>query len=282
MPSGEALTSSAVRPRCAGASRPISASTSPLLVKPRSAPRRSASSEASIQSGRAVPGGVTRWRQRADPTLELVVVPAVSANPAAASTMSALAARGVEQRVDRDHRAGAGESPLGEVAVGEVGERVGAEQHEHVDAAVGGGREDALGVEAGGGGNGRPGAGEPVPALVEGDPARQQPGARPMSRAPLTFARRSAGRNRASGRAATTARGGVDEAGGRLGERRPAEHHRERPGRTAAMSAAGLVARRPPGPRRCPCRRRSWRRAPAPARPASPGRGCSEALASAS
>ena len=53
-----------------------------------------------------------------------------------------------QERVDGDHPPGAGERPPGQLGVGEVAERVGPEEHEEVEVTVGGGREDAGGVEA--------------------------------------------------------------------------------------------------------------------------------------
>ena len=53
-----------------------------------------------------------------------------------------------EERVDRDDEPGRVERVRGQRAVGEVDERVGAEQHERVDLARGRGGEDAGGVEA--------------------------------------------------------------------------------------------------------------------------------------
>ena len=58
---------------------------------------------------------------------------------------------------------------VGEVAVGEVAERVGAEQHEHVDAAVGRGlRGCRVASRPGSAGTPRPRAGEPVAARRRG------------------------------------------------------------------------------------------------------------------
>ena len=119
-------------------------------------PSRRLSSAASIQSSRAVPGGVTLRATVLTRPSTLVVVPSTSAGPAAASTTSACCADGGEEPIDGDHRAGAGEGAGGQVGVGEVGERVGTEQHEHVDLPVGGGLQDPGGVEASSGGDRRP------------------------------------------------------------------------------------------------------------------------------
>ena len=99
-------------------------------------------------------------------------------------------------------------------AVGEVGERVGAEQDQRVDLAVGRGPQDAVGVEAARVGQRRPHVGEPVaaPASSATRPG-SRPGAMPMSSAPRTLPRRSAGRKRAPGTARRHGGSGVDDAG---------------------------------------------------------------------
>ena len=66
-----------------------------------------------------------------------VVVPDFSANAAAASTTSASCDRLRRVRVDRDHAPSARDRPSGEVGVGAVVERVGSEQDQDVDLAVG-------------------------------------------------------------------------------------------------------------------------------------------------
>ena len=110
----------------------------------------SASSTAIIQSGRDVPATETFWPTFVTRPSRFVVVPDFSPYAAAASTTSAAAVESVRNVSTAMIAAGAGEGPAGEVGVGEVVERVGAEQHEQVDAPVGGGGEDAGGVEAAG------------------------------------------------------------------------------------------------------------------------------------
>jgi hypothetical protein len=53
--------------------------------------------------------------------------------------------RRVDEQVDRDQPVDPLERPLGEIAVGEVAQRVGTEQHEGRDAAIGRGLENAAG-----------------------------------------------------------------------------------------------------------------------------------------
>ena len=66
-------------------------------------------------------------------------------------------AAGIEQRVDADDGASAGEATGGKFGIGHIGERIGAEQHEHVDGTLGGGTQDAGGVAASCSGRGGPG-----------------------------------------------------------------------------------------------------------------------------
>ena len=72
----------------------------------------------------------------------LVVVPLFSPYAAAASTTSADALRLGEERVDGDDARRTGHHPPGQVGVGEVGERIAAEQHEALDLAGGSGLGD--------------------------------------------------------------------------------------------------------------------------------------------
>ena len=126
------------------------------------------------------PGGARRrdlLAEPADPALE-VGGGAVDLGEAGGRQHDVgLADRLGEEHVDGDDRAGAGQAPLGEVAVGEVGQRVGAEQHQRVDRPSAAACEDAGGVEARLG-RARVGQalGEPVAAVVERDPAGQEPG----------------------------------------------------------------------------------------------------------
>ena len=82
----------------------------------------------------------------------------------------------VEERVEGDHRPGAGQRPLGQPSIGNVAQRVGAQQHEGVDLAVSGGLQDADSVEPVGIGNRRPRLREPGGAVGTANPARQQTG----------------------------------------------------------------------------------------------------------
>ncbi len=59
-------------------------------------------------------------------------------------------------------------------AVGEVLDEIGAEEHEGVDGARGGGLEHARGVEPAPRGDATPRVGEVVAAGIEGDPAGQE------------------------------------------------------------------------------------------------------------
>ena len=105
--------------------------------------------------------------------------------------------------VDRDDEPGAEHGPHASWASGKSATGVGAEQHQTADAAPAGGLQDP-------GGRARPGAGRasapvvlvPGPTGVERRPGRAaHPGARPMSRAPCTLARRKAGEKSHAGQA---------------------------------------------------------------------------------
>ena len=80
-------------------------------------------------------------------------------------------ARRIEDRVDRDHGAGAGEGTGGKVLIGKIAQGVGAEEDEHVDPTVGGGPQDSLGVEASGRGHLCPAGFVPIAPIVESDAA---------------------------------------------------------------------------------------------------------------
>ena len=110
-------------------------------------PSRRPSSAASIQSSRAVPGGVILRVTVLIRPSRLVVVPSISVGPLAASTTSACWAEAVRKRSTAITVPAPATPAGGQVGVGEVGERVGAEQDEHVDLAAGGGLQDAGGVE---------------------------------------------------------------------------------------------------------------------------------------
>ena len=75
-----------------------SAQMSAADMKPRSTPRRSARSTATIQSGRDVPGEVTLRVTRLTRPSRLVKVPSTSVGPAAGNTTSALATLPVANR----------------------------------------------------------------------------------------------------------------------------------------------------------------------------------------
>ncbi len=86
-----------------------------------------------------------------------------------------LLGRGREELVERDQGGHLGQRLAGQVLVGEVGERVGPEQHQHLDPAVGGGLQDAGGVEARLLGHRAPRPREPLATGVECHAAREQP-----------------------------------------------------------------------------------------------------------
>ena len=159
------------------------------------------------------------------------MVPARSAEAGGRQHDVGLRGRRGEERVDGDDEAGAGERPAGQVAVGEVGERVGAEQHQRLDLAVGRGREDAGGVEArlGRARCPTPSANQ-SPAVVERRPARA------AARAPGPCRGRR-GRCPGAGRTGTGRRAG-------RGQRRRRRRRCRRPTRPAT-AGRGRRPRRP-------------------------------------
>ena len=115
-PAAGAASAASVQPEYAGATRSISAQIPSRDSKPRSAPRRSASSVAITQSARATPGGTTLAARRVTRPSRFVVVPPRSAYPAAGSTTSASIDEALSDGVDRDEELDALERPGGEVA----------------------------------------------------------------------------------------------------------------------------------------------------------------------
>ena len=76
------------------------------------------------------------------------MVPSVSVGPLAARTTSACWADAVRKRSTAITVRAPATAAGGQVGVGEVGERVGAEQDEHVDLAAGRRLQDPGGIEA--------------------------------------------------------------------------------------------------------------------------------------
>ena len=69
-----------------------------------------------------------------------------------------------------------GQRPAGQVAIGEVGQRVRPEEDQRLQPALGGGGQDAGGVEPPPGGDPAPGGLEPRPSGIERDPPGQEAG----------------------------------------------------------------------------------------------------------
>ena len=183
-------------------------------------PSRSASSAAIIQSGRDVPRGVTFWATAVHPPLE-VGRRAVLLAERGRREHHVGQLRGLgEERVDGDDPAGAGQRPAGEVGVGAVGDRVGAEQDEQSI------RPSAAAVR--------------MPMA-----SSRRPGASPSCRAPTTLPRRSAGSTLAPGQAASTARQRRRRpASCRLGQVGPAGDDHDRPGAELVATSCSASARR--------------------------------------
>ena len=176
--------------------------------RPRLVTEGAARSTAMIQSARAVPGGVTFCASGLTRPSRLVKVPSTSVGPAAASTTSACAHGVVDEQVDRDDALDRWRAPRrASIGVGEVAERVGAEQHERGDATVGRCFEDAARVEStlrrAVAATAARSASRPASRLTR---PGTRPGARPMSSAPCTLPRRNADKKRTPGTPAASAR----------------------------------------------------------------------------
>ena len=191
-------------------------------------------------------------------------MPSTSAKPAAGRTTAAVGDAGRGELVDGHHRGRAGQAPGGQVAIGEVRERIGPEQDQHVDGPVGGGRQDAGAVQAPLRGQARPMRGVPRPGGLQADPTGQQAGGQ-------THVQRAAH----VAPAQTHQEAGVGLAGQQRRRPRPPPIDRTRPP-TGARAPPGSgrpppARRRRPGrgrrPRRRRCRAAARRAALGPPRP---------------
>ena len=172
--------------------------------KPRSVPSRDETSAASIQSARAVPGGVTRCERVLTRPSILVVVPAFSAKPAAASTTSArlldaLRAVSTASTVRAPVRPRSAKSASGKSARGSAPRRTSTSMRPSAAAR----RMPSVSRPSATGSAGQISEYHSRASSRVTRPGRR-PGARPMSRAPRTLERRSAERKVVSGRAART------------------------------------------------------------------------------
>ena len=166
-------------PAWAGATRSTSSHRSVTLAAPRSPPRRTASSAATIQSGQACPGGTSFGDRRGHASLDVGGGSRALMGDGHGQDHVGQGGRGAEQRVDGHHQLGALEGLRGQGAVGEVPERVGAQEHDRPHLAVGQGAQHARRVTAPFGGHRAPRRLEPRPALVEADAPGQHPGCEP-------------------------------------------------------------------------------------------------------
>ena len=167
----------------------------------------------------------------------------------------------------------------GEVGVGEVGQRVGAEQDEHVDLALGGGLQDARWRRgpAAAARAAQPRSLEPAGPVRQGHAAREEPGREPHVEGAVHVAAPQRAEEPHLGVGGVDRGGGGDDAVGGLGQVGPPEDDGDRTGgqqrpRRPAMAlgldAADLLVGR---------RRRA---APRTTSPAAPGRCSSVAAAS--
>ena len=202
-PSGSSSRASIVIPAWAEESRSISIQAEAASVIARSAPRRKPNSAAIIQSGRAVPGGVTFWRTVLTRPSRLVVVPSTSAAPAAGNTMSTAAddelstvSRAITVRAPFRPREASSRS--GKSASGSAPSSTRVSIRPSAAAA----RMPAVSrpVSAGTVPQASPNQSRPSSSVTR--PGRN-PGTRPISMAPCTLARRRPDKNFTLGKAAT-------------------------------------------------------------------------------
>ena len=133
----------------AATSAAMSAVTSPTVDTPRSAwsapndrsPIISPSSTAIIQSGRLVPVGGHLLGERGDASLEVRRRAGLLAVRRRGEDDVGMLGGLAGERVDRQDPTGAGDRPPSEIGIGAVVERIGTEQHEQLDASLGGSRE---------------------------------------------------------------------------------------------------------------------------------------------
>ena len=210
----------------------------------RPASRRSPSPAGAVGRGDLLGSRLTRPSR-------FVVVPS-SRRPGGGEHDVGLAAEVGEEAVHRDHGASAGEPLAGEVGVGEVGERIGPQEHEDVDLAAGGGLEDAAASRP------RSPARWPTRAALNHGPRRVRPGRAGRGRGPCPGRR---ARCRGAGRSGTARRGGPR--GWR--RRRPRRRRTTRPGAGAPEDDGDRTAGRgaPPWRRRRARPPTSWAAEPA-------------------
>ena len=129
--------SSAVTPACAALTRAISSVTSSTVARSRSSPSRSASSAAMRQSSIAVPSGATLRPTRWTLPFEVRHGAGLLAPQRARQEHVGPARRLRCEPVDRDDRVDRVDRAPRECGVGEVADRIGADQNQHSDLAVG-------------------------------------------------------------------------------------------------------------------------------------------------
>ena len=256
-------------PACDGARRSISAQMPSRVSKPRSPPRRWASSTAIIQSGHATPGRRDLLAEPGDPALDVGGRARALGEARGGQHHVGLARRLVEERVDGDDEAGAARRRCGPVR-GRGSRRAGRRRAARAPGARPSAArlQDARGVEPGrlGHRRPRPGSNHARP-VVQRHPARQHAGrqahveralhvapaagrggsARPAAAASTPAASTTDSADSASdGRPSTTTTGAVRHRGsaGRGRGPRPTPRRRRRSA-TGAISARATAAASP-------------------------------------
>jgi hypothetical protein len=134
----------------------------------------------------AVPAAVTLWATGLTRPSRLVVVPVFSPKVATARTTSAWLDDAVRKASSATTGRGRRARRPGQVGVGEVSQRIGAEQDEAADGAVAAASRMPGGVEPRRGGSSGHAFSRATGVVEQGAPG-QQPGVRPISRAPRTL-----------------------------------------------------------------------------------------------
>ncbi len=281
MPSRAAGASRATRviPACDGARRSISSQSSAALDTPSPAPRRSASSAATIQSGQHCPGATSFWASRVTRPSMLVVVPVRSWAMATGSTTSARAAdderkpstattKPARPRAS-SARARSGKSPTGSEPTSTTAVIDPSAKARSMPSAS---RPRAAGPRP-------PRRFVPAPTFVEATPAREQPGGEAHVEGPHHVAPAQRGEKARLRPRLGHGRGGVGHERPVFGQRRPSDDHDDTLAALAGVRQGAEGAR--PRRRRRPSRDARHRHRPGrgPAVAASPGRYGSTAVA---
>ena len=147
--------------------------------------------------------------------------------------------RCIDEEVDGDHAVDPFERATGEIGVGEVGQRVGPQEHESRDASVGRRFEDAAGIETALRRQARPFVAQIGGGVGQGDASGQHAGRQTHVERAVHVAAPQRRQEAGTGHALTQFDRGVGDDLGRFGERGPADDHRHG-GRACERRARGV------------------------------------------